>query len=368
MTSLNKLLQWLISTLLFPLVFLNGWLAFRVFQYFQPLVTTFVLATLLAFILNYPVSVLEQRGVKRNNAVTLVFISTVVIIIALAITLVPVIFLQFNEMVNVIPDWIDSSKQKLQNLNDWAISHGLKVNLGQIFAQLANRFPSELEHFADKLFRLIIDTLDSISEALITVVLTFYLLLDGKRIWEAIFQKLPLSFGQQLRQSIQHNFQNYLIGQVALALLMGVSLTVVFLVLKVPFALIFGLGVGIMSLIPFGDVVSLAIITLIIASHDFWLAVRVVAVSAVIDQVIDQAIAPRLLGSFTGIRPIWVVISLLVGTYVGGILGLLIAVPVAGVIKDAVDGWQEVPVSGYSDNAVEGKELSEILTKESTSQ
>ncbi|GAB1539484.1 AI-2E family transporter [Scytonema sp. NUACC21] len=356
--SLQKLLQLLVLTLIFPLIFLNGWLAFQLFQYFQPLVTTLILATLLAFILNYPVSILEKRKIKRNYAVAVVFIVTLVILVAFGLTLVPIIAQQFHEMAKLLPDWINSSKQQLKILNNWTVSHGFRFNFNQIFNQVTNSLPKELEYFADKLFSFVIETIDSISESLITVVITFYLLLDGKRIWEGIFKKLPLSFSQQLQKSVQQNFQNYLIGQIALALLMGVSLTVVFLLLNVPFALLFGLGVGILSLIPFGDVASLAIVILIIASHNFWLAVRVLAVAVVVDQLIDQAIAPRLLGSFTGLRPIWVLISLLVGTYIGGVLGLLIAVPVAGVIKDAVDGWSLI--SDYSQNSVEGKELAEI--------
>jgi predicted PurR-regulated permease PerM len=354
--SINQLLKWLIITLIFPLIFLNAWLVFRVFQYFQPLVTTFVLATLLAFILNYPVSILEERGVRRSYAIALVFFSSIIILAALGIILVPIVLEQFHEMVQQLPQWIDSNEQKLQILNDWAINHSLKVNFSQIFTQITNRLPSELEFIGDKIFSVILDTIDSISETLITIVLTFYLLADGKRIWDGIFKKFPLSFGQKVRQSIQENFKNYLIGQVALALLMGVSLTIVFLILNVPFALLFGLGVGILSLIPFGDVVSLAVIVLILASHDFWLAVKVFAVSVVIDQLIDQAIAPRLLGSFTGLRPIWVLVSLLVGTYIGGLLGLLIAVPVAGFINDATDNFVSMP--DYSDN-VDGKEVSE---------
>jgi predicted PurR-regulated permease PerM len=356
--SLNKLLKLLIITLIFPLCFLNGWLAFRFFQYFQPIVTTLLLATLLSFILNYPVSILEKQGIKRNYAVALVFIATLIILLALGLTLIPIVSQQVHEMDSALPEWISSSEQKFQIFNNWTISHGFNWNLNQVFTQITNRLPDELEYLTDKLFKLVIETIDSISEALITVVLTFYLLLDGGRIWEGIFKKLPLSFGQQLKQSIQRNFQNYLIGQIALGLLMGFSLTVVFLLLNVQFALLFGLGVGILSLIPFGDVASLAIVTLIIVSHNFWLAVRVLGVSVIIDQIIDQAIAPRLLGSFTGLRPIWVLVSLLIGTYVGGVLGLLIAVPVAGTIKDAINGWSSL--SDYSQNAIENKELLEI--------
>jgi predicted PurR-regulated permease PerM len=97
-----------------------------------------------------------------------------------------------------------------------------------------------------------------------------------------------------------------------------------------------------------------------------------------VDQIIDQAIAPRLLGSFTGLKPVWVLISLVVGTYVGGLLGLIVAVPLAGFIKSAADGWQ-VSTGSSSINSVmltatqpnsseqEQEEASELFTKESTS-
>ena len=87
----------------------------------------------------------------------------------------------------------------------------------------------------------------------------------------------------------------------------------------------------------------------------------------IIDQLIDQAIAPRLLGSFTGLRPIWVIISLLLGTYVGGILGLLIAVPFAGFIKDTVDNAQLV-ISGSAHETVKAEDAPEILAKKASEQ
>ncbi|MBD2611297.1 MAG: AI-2E family transporter [Nostoc sp. GBBB01] len=363
--SLSQLLRWLILTLLFPIVFLNFWLASRLFQSLQPVVTILLLATLLAFILNFPVSILQRQGVKRNYAVALVFIIATVVFIALGIILLPIVLEQFNEMVKVLPQWIDSSEEKLEILSHWFSSHKLNVNFRQVFTKVTDQLPNELEFISDKLLSIIIDTIDNISEALIIVVLAFYLLLDGPRIWEGLFNRLPGSFAPKVSQSIQLNFQNYLIGQGTLALLMGFSETLVFLVFQVQFALLFGLGVGLLSLIPFGDVVSLIVITLIIASHNFWLAVKVFLLAVVIDQFIDQAIAPRLLGKFTGIRPIWVLIALLVGTNIGGVLGLLIAVPVAGFIKDAAEGFSKV---GDFENAVEAKPPSELLAEESISQ
>ncbi|HEY9711714.1 MAG TPA: AI-2E family transporter, partial [Oculatellaceae cyanobacterium] len=175
--SLNKLLQWLIVALLFPLVFLNGWLAFKVFQYFQPLVTIFVLAALLAFLMDFPVQFLQQRGVDRKYAISLIFLPTLVILVALSIILVPTVLEQFNEVTKVLPNWIDSTRQKLEIVDNWAMARGLPVQLSDWATQLADRLPSEFDHLADHILRIALDTIDSISEALLTVVLAFYLLI-----------------------------------------------------------------------------------------------------------------------------------------------------------------------------------------------
>ena len=344
--SPNKVHQWLRFCLPFPLVVFNGWLALQVVQYFQPLVSIFVLAALLAFVLNYPVQFLQQRQVKRNYAVLLVVVLTLVILVALGITLVPILLEQLSESVKLLPSWIDAGSQKLQALDDWAANRNLPVNFSQLVTQLTDRLPDELESLAEQLLTLALGTIDSVSEVVLTLVLACYLLLDGERLWNGLFQRLPR--GSLVQESLQQNFQNYFLGQVALAVLVGFSMTLVFLALRVPFGLIFGLSIGIMTLIPFGDVLSFSLICLLVAIHNFWLGVKTLVVVIVVDQVIDQAIAPRLLGRFTGLSPVGIIAALAVGTKVGGLLGLLIAVPLASCLKNIVDSLQAAPDNSTS--------------------
>ena len=63
------------------------------------------------------------------------------------------------------------------------------------------------------------------------------------------------------------------------------------------------------------------------------LGIEVLVVAIVIDQAIDNTLAPRIFGSLVGLNPIWIIISLLLGAKLGGILGLILAVPLAGAIK-----------------------------------
>jgi predicted PurR-regulated permease PerM len=337
MQSADKLLRWLVLGLPFPLVVLNGWLVIRVFHYFQALITIFITATLLAFVLNYPVQFFQEKGLKRGKAALLVAFLALTSLIGLGVTLVPILLTQLNDLIKLLPTWIDSGSQQLQAISGWAIARGLPINLSTLDTQLTERLPEELENFTGQAVDFALGTVSSISEIILAVVLAFYLLLDGDSLWKQILQWLPPNLSLQVQISLKQNFENYFIGQVTVASILGISITSAFLVLKVPFALLFGLGIGLVALFPFGDTVSYLLVSLLIASHNFGLGVKVLAVAILIDQIVDNGIAPRVLGGFTGLRPLWIFVSLLVGASLGGVLGLFIAVPVAGFLKTTVD-------------------------------
>jgi predicted PurR-regulated permease PerM len=118
---------------------------------------------------------------------------------------------------------------------------------------------------------------------------------------------------------------------------MALGLVSGFLLLKVPFGLLFGLTVGLMALIPFGGSVGITLVTFLVALRDIGLALQLLAVALVIQQIVENGIAPRVLGSVTGLNPFWVLISLLTGARVGGLLGVIVAVPSAVMIKEALN-------------------------------
>jgi predicted PurR-regulated permease PerM len=107
--------------------------------------------------------------------------------------------------------------------------------------------------------------------------------------------------------------------------------------LKVPFGLLFGLTIGIMALVPYGGTVGIVLTTLLVALQDVWLGLRLLTAGEVVLQILENLVAPRILGSFTGLNPVWVLISLLAGAQLGGLLGVVVAVPLAVVIKVALE-------------------------------
>jgi len=340
MQSVTKLPRWLNIGLAFPIIILNGWLLLQLIKYFQPQVSVLASAILLAFVLNYPIHFLQERGVQRNLAIVGVLLLTVVILGAVGITLVPIILQQLNELANILPSWIDSGTQQLQALQYWATTQQLPVNLSGLFTQLLDRLSSQFQTFTGKILSFAFDTIGVFVNLLLAVVLTIYLVLNGDRLWDGIYQWFPAHIGTQIRTLLREDFHNYFIGQATLGAVLGVVVTLAFLLLQVPLALLFGLGIAFFSLFPFGTGIGIAIVSLLVALQNFWLGVEVLGVAVAIDQVTSNFISPRIMGNLTGLNPVWVVISLLIGAKLGGVLGLLIAIPVASFIKDIADSWR----------------------------
>lgn len=329
--------RWLKTRLALPLLVLNGWVLLQLVEYFEPLFTIFVLSAVLAYVLNYPVQFLCQRGIRRSYAVLMVLVLSLLLLVTLGVTLLPTVVMQVTEIVTLLPDWVNAVSQKLETLQAWALSRRLPLDLSRLNTQLSDRLPGEVQALADQTLTLTLDAIGSLSEVLLVIVLTLYLLLDGRRVWDGVFRWVPLKYRDRMGQQLEGNFHRYFIGQAAMGLIMGTALTIAFFLLKVPYSLLLGLLVGVMTLIPFGDVLSFGLISVLVAAQDLGLGVRTLVTASVIDQIVDQAIAPRVLGGFTGLKPIWVIVALLVGTKIAGLPGLLTAVPVAGFVQDVLE-------------------------------
>jgi predicted PurR-regulated permease PerM len=342
----RKLLNWwqvmtpsgrlLAITLFAPLLVLNGLAISTIFDYFHSLIVILVGASLLAFLLNYPVSWMERQGAKRQQVAILVFLLTLSILLAVGVTLVPLVLMQAQQLVARLPELIDSGRHQLMLLNEWAENQGLPLNLDALVVQINDRVKGQLQAIAVQVLNLAVVTLTSLLDFLLTMVLAFYLLQHGDDLWQSLVQWLPTKLRGPFSQTLRLSFQNFFIGQLIFGLCMGSSLTAIFLWLKVPFGLLFGITIGIMALVPFGGTVGIAGTTLLVALQDFWLGSRVLIAAVIVQQILDNLVAPRILGSVTGLNPVWVLVSVLTGARIGGLLGVIVAVPTAVVIKTAL--------------------------------
>ncbi|AFZ31232.1 protein of unknown function UPF0118 [Gloeocapsa sp. PCC 7428] len=374
----RKLLNWwqvmtptgrLLAIALFaPLLVLNALAVSTIFDYFHSLIVILVGASLLAFLLNYPVSWMERQGARREQVAVLVFLLTLSILLAVGVTLVPLVLMQAQQLVARLPELIDSGRHQLMLLNEWAENQGLPLNLDALVVQINDRVKGQLQAIAVQVLNLAVVTLTSLLDFLLTMVLAFYLLQHGDDLWQSLVQWLPTKLRTPFSQTLRLSFQNFFIGQLIFGLCMGSSLTAIFLWLKVPFGLLFGITIGIMALVPFGGTVGIAITTLLVALQDFWLGSRVLIAAVIVQQILDNLVAPRILGSVTGLNPVWVLVSVLTGARIGGLLGVIVAVPTAVVIKTALSAVRSSEPEAVHDVPAEPSRDASQTTVEVTQQ
>ena len=321
-----------------PIAALNIWLLSQAFRYFEHLITVLTVAALLAFLLNYPVQFLARARITRAQAVIIVLLVSLTLLVFVGLILVPLVTDQTLQLLKGIPGWFLNIQDNLERFDNWARARRLPLDLRGFSSRVNERVENQVQALAGQAVGFALGTLSGLIDTVLVVVLAFYMLLYGDRVWQGLFNLMPSQIGSPLSASLRLNFHNFFISQLLLGLFMIVTLTPMFLALKVPFALLFALLIGLTELIPFiGATLGIGLVTILVLFQNWWLAIQVAMVAIFMQQIKDNLLAPRLMGNFTGLNPIWIFIALLVGAQIAGFLGAIVAVPIAGTIKGTID-------------------------------
>ncbi|NJL22434.1 MAG: AI-2E family transporter, partial [Leptolyngbyaceae cyanobacterium SM1_3_5] len=250
MISYQKLPQWLKITLPFPLIFLNGWLILLLCQYLQPVSSIVLAACLIAFLLDYPIAFLEQRGLRRIWAIGLVLLPAFVLISVLGLGLLPIVFEQLQEFGNRLPAWLEEAQKQVPKLSEIAIFQNLPIDLNSLTADLSNQISRTLQSASSQVIDLAFSAINSALNLLLILVLTIFLVFTGKPLWNGLLTWLPAPWNAQIQEALRQSFQGYFAGQATIATIQSFVLMAVFLLMQIPFGLLFGLTIGLASLIP----------------------------------------------------------------------------------------------------------------------
>lgn len=147
-TNRLNITPWFFWGLAFPLIVLNIWVFVFVFNAFQGIISSFILAGFLSLLLNHPIQFLQRRfNLNRGYSILLIFISFAVAFGFLSIIFIPFIAIRFSEFINILPDWIESATLRIDSLGDWANSNSRIVDSDKIMTNLAENFQNQLQAF-----------------------------------------------------------------------------------------------------------------------------------------------------------------------------------------------------------------------------
>lgn len=319
------------------LIFVTGWLTINALSYFSELISILVTAALIAFLLNYPVTQL-RAVMPRGLAAGTVYLLAGGLVGLIGVTIAPPVFNQAQQLLVNLPELFSSGQQQLSDLQNWSKAHHLRFAVPLVQQQLLGQLQQQAESIATNGVGLLLGTFNWALDVILILVISFYMLVDGERLWNGATGFFSPAIRDFLTESLRKNLQRFFSGQMLLGLFMAVTLSLAFWWLQVPFFLVFAIFIGLMEVIPFvGATLGIVTVGVVVAFIDWWLALQVVGTAIALQQVKDNALAPRILGNLTGLSPAIVLAALLLGGRVGGLLGVILAIPLTGMVKTVVE-------------------------------
>ena len=299
------------------LILVVGWLSFQLLGYVGELISLLVTSGLIAFLLNYAVAKLE-RFIPRGIAAALVYLVAILTFVIIGLTIVPPVFNQGRQLITRLPELIESGRQQLAEFQVWSVDRNLPFDVGILQQQLLSKIQGTIEPIFAGSLGIVLGTFNWFFDLIFILVIAFYMLLDGERLWKILITILSPQIREVITISLKRNLKKFVLGQTLQGIFMTSILTVAFFMLKVPYFLLFAVVIGLLEIIPFvGATLGIGSVTFIVAFIDWWMALQVLAVAVSVQQVKDNIVAPRIMGDLTGLSPVVIFSALLLGGKIG---------------------------------------------------
>jgi predicted PurR-regulated permease PerM len=305
-------------------------------------------ALFLALALNPAVEWLLARGVKRRGtAVAITFIGAIVLIAAVAATIVPTIVAQVNDFIDAVPGYVE----------DLTAGRGRLGFLEREY-QITERVREALSEGGASGVLGLSGTALAVTKGVVTAViatltiafLTLFMLLEGPAWMERIYGLLPEERQPRWRaigRDVYRTIGGYVTGNLTISVIAGVVSTGVLLGIGVPYAVALGLLVAILDLIPLAGATIAAIVVTTVAFLDATTSGVVVLVFFIVYQQLENhVLQPVVYGRTVQLSPLAVLIAVLIGAELAGVIGALAAIPVAGTIQVILRDWLQHRRSG----------------------
>jgi predicted PurR-regulated permease PerM len=275
---------------------------------------------------------LTERGMRRGLAVTLIFVVAFGALLGFLVSVIPSLVAQGRELIDDLPGYLDdlqARSARFRSLND---RFNLTDQLQGIVGSIPGRIGTGVLGFTGRLFGALFSTLT-------VLVFTAYFMAGLPRIRNGLVWLFPAERRPRVRRVVDlviDKVGGYMIGNIIISIVAGISSYLAFRLLEVPFAVPLAFLVAVFDLIPMigatlGAVVG---VTVALFTSPLWpTTVLVAAFFVAYQQVENYLIAPRVLRTTVDIGASAVLLAGLIGATLLGLVGALMAIPVAAALN-----------------------------------
>lgn len=309
------------------------WFLYRVRSVFLP----FLYGFLLAYLLDPLVDWLEVRKISRKMAIIIVYLVLGSAIAGITYYALPVLARDLSKIIVDIPQYTHTVQQTIEEFQIGYQRVPIPEGIRQVCDQMINEAGHKAINLAQGIIRGIVALFSQTINLILAPILSFYLLLEFSRLGQFCLDLVPVRFRGELAQiggEIGYIIRRFIRGNLLVALLVGVLAVSGLFLIGMDYPLLIGIMVGITNFIPyFGAVISAVLAVFMALLKSKWLALYVLGLMLVIQQLEGNIIAPKILGDSVGLHPLVIILVLLIAGELFGIVGLLVAVPLAAIIK-----------------------------------
>jgi predicted PurR-regulated permease PerM len=281
-----------------------------------------------------------QKYMSRGIAVALFYVLLLVIAVLLSYLFVPTLLNQVNQLSHIIPDLLKQVKPLVESLQSDKYTNLLNSSIEHLSGGVQN--------LGGDFYTTLLQVFGGIATFVSGLVLSFYLLLEENNAREFFHQILPADRYQAVYNTIRKisiQLGAWIRGQLTIMLAVAILNALAYAIIGIPSPLALGIWSGLGEAIPYiGPVLGVFPgVILALTTGSILKVILVLAINYfVIQQLQNFYITPRVMSRVIGLSPVLVILAILVGISLFGLVGAIIALPVAAIISVVVGDWSNL--------------------------
>lgn len=339
--------------LVISLVLLMGalWLIDILKDVLLPFLVSCLIAYLLEPMVQHNRKLLHLR--KRRTAVFITLFEGVVIVGMLCWIFIPMLFKEIHDMGVILSKYAQSNVSIRFLPSEFHVWLRRNVDFNQLANVLSKQeWTSIVDDAVQTLWAIITGSVSLIINVvswLVVIIYVVFIMLDYDRLGNGFRHMIPPRYRKvslKIANDIKHSMNRYFRGQALVAFIVGVLFSIGFYIIGLPMAVILGLFIGVLNLVPYLQLISFIPTTLLCLVYaaggdvDFWtIFVECIAVYVVVQGIQDLYLTPKIMGKAMGLNPAIILLSLSVWGTLLGLVGLIIALPLTTLLISYYDEY-----------------------------
>lgn len=309
-------------------------------------VTMVLLAILVAYLVAPAAGILTRRGVPRALAVLLIYVIGLAVIGAGVAWLAPRAVGEASDLAARAPRFAASAQDQLADPASSPLLGRLPANARDAVAQSAGKIEAAGTAIAAGVGAKVLGAAkvgaETLVRTLLVLLLAFFFVTDAERITATLLRVVPVARRDatlDLIADVDRVVGGFVRGQILLAGVTGAAVFIALEILRLPYATLLALLAGLASIVPFVGPIVGAVPALAIAAVTLGVAKTIIllVIFVVIFELQGHVLTPIVIGRTVGVSPLVVFLAILVGAEADGLLGTLLAIPIAGIARVVLD-------------------------------